>query len=564
MHAPRAGCGMIDGMTSEEQTALLDYLAFLEAHHLYDIAQRAASLLWAEGATYARSFDDERELARRQVKLFRRMFVTFRQDRAVADVARQIALWARDHHPAVPRRVGQAEDAILVFDAQRRALTDFVDAYTQDPAKLMLLVRALDTHFITLQRLSLAVVQDVRASDARRIEHLARELAQEKELLERVINHAPAVIGFADKDLRMRWLNPAGLDWMKSRGLSAPERPFHGSLDPDTRANVRRVLATGETLELRGAPIQATRDDGLETTYWDLGYVPVRTEDGQLSGVLILAVDVTARVGAETVQRAQIAELQSLDRLRRNFINAASHELRTPLTSIMGYAEFLEDQVAGDLTKTQHEFVREITHAARRLRRLVDDLLDFARMEAGTFSLVCRPADLAALLVEELKSLEPQAQRAGIRLELKPLAGPIRLRLDEMRVGQVLLNLVGNALKFTPAGGSVTVSATPGDTEVVVSVQDTGIGIAPEDLPRVFEKFYQVDPSNTRAHGGAGLGLSICKAIVEAHGGRMGVLSEPGQGSTFWFSLPTRRKPARVTRASGRALAAKGSPPKPG
>ena len=230
--------------------------------------------------------------------------------------------------------------------------------------------------------------------------------------------------------------------------------------------------------------------------------------------------------------------LREADRLQREFLNAASHELRTPLTTITGYAEFLEEAVAGPLTSRQAEYVGQIQRGAGRLSRLVDDMLDFAVLESGQFALAPQAADLGAIARAELEGLRPLARERQVRLELDLPAEPLPVRVDPLRLGQVITNLVGNGLKFTPAGGAVRVTARALGGTVRVEVIDEGIGIAPEHVPHLFTKFFRVDPSSTRASGGAGLGLAISRALVEAHGGRIGVASTPGKGSTFWFELP--------------------------
>ncbi len=241
---------------------------------------------------------------------------------------------------------------------------------------------------------------------------------------------------------------------------------------------------------------------------------------------------------AREIERQQLARLKELDLIKLNFLNAASHELRTPLSSIKGYAEFLEDDLGGSLTEAQRSYVTEIQDGAERLRRIVDDMLDFGRLEAGTFSISCQESDVRPLLESAVRSLLPQAKEAEVTLSCKLPAAPVACTIDPKRVEQVLLNLLGNAIKFTRPGGTVTVRVAAKRDQVRVEVRDTGIGIAPDHLARIFEKFFQADPSMTRERGGAGLGLAISKAIVEKHGGKIGVRSTVEQGSTFWFTLP--------------------------
>ncbi|HEY9857583.1 MAG TPA: AAA family ATPase, partial [Stenomitos sp.] len=253
------------------------------------------------------------------------------------------------------------------------------------------------------------------------------------------------------------------------------------------------------------------------------------------------ARDLEERVAERTAELKQAYDqLKEVDQLKTNFLSLVSHELRTPLTTILGYAEFLEDRVDGDLSAGQEESVRQIQQATMRLRRLVDDLLDFARIEAGTFNLVRSQVDVAEKIKETVESLRPLIQETQLTLRLQLPDEPAAIWADAGRLTQVLLNLLGNAIKFTPTGGEIAVSLQVSEVEMRVEVTDSGIGIDAEHLPKLFQKFYQVDSSSTRSRGGAGLGLSIAQSIVEAHGGKIGVRSVTGQGSIFWFTLPLR------------------------
>ncbi|MDB5100786.1 MAG: Sensory box histidine kinase [Cyanobacteria bacterium RYN_339] len=233
-----------------------------------------------------------------------------------------------------------------------------------------------------------------------------------------------------------------------------------------------------------------------------------------------------------------MARLEELDRLKHEFLSAASHELRTPLTSVMGYAEFLQDGIGGPLTPEQLGYVAQIQKGSQRLRRIVDEMLDLARVQAGTFELVPQAAELGEIVREEVLSLLPQAHERQVTLTVEVPPDAMPALVDARRVGQVVLNLVSNALKFTPPGGRVHVLVQRDARGYRVEVRDSGIGIDPAHLHRLFERFFQVDIGIRRAHGGAGLGLTIAKSLVEAHGGTIGVESDPGQGSTFWFHLP--------------------------
>jgi signal transduction histidine kinase len=258
-----------------------------------------------------------------------------------------------------------------------------------------------------------------------------------------------------------------------------------------------------------------------------------------------------ARTDAETARR--MAELKSA------FIDSVSHELRTPLTSIRGYAEFLEDRIGGELSTEQDEFVTQIQLGALRLQHLVDDLLDSARMEAGSFRLALGPADLAEKVREVTDSLRPQIEEARLKATLVLPDGPLEAHFDARRIGQVLINLLANAIKFTPSGGHIRVEARhePGPIlgaprTLRCSVTDTGIGIAEEDQDQLFQRFRQL-AGGVRQEAGTGLGLHIAKALVEAHGGGIGVESRPGEGSTFWFTLPVGAAPSEPACEAERA-----------
>lgn len=241
----------------------------------------------------------------------------------------------------------------------------------------------------------------------------------------------------------------------------------------------------------------------------------------------------------ENEARAEAKAAQELDRLKSEFVSSVSHELRTPLTSIQGYAEFLEEEVGGSLSEQQMEFVRQIQRSSIRLTRLVDDLLDFARIDAGTFQLQLAQADLGVKIREIAKSMRPQIEEANLTLDMSVPDEPLSVQMDAQRIGQVLINLIGNAIKFTPPGGEISLRSRYEDDAFRCEIHDTGLGIAPEDIPKLFQRFSQVE-GGLKKRGGTGLGLSICKAIIEAHGGTIGVESLPGEGSTFWFTLPRR------------------------
>lgn len=230
-----------------------------------------------------------------------------------------------------------------------------------------------------------------------------------------------------------------------------------------------------------------------------------------------------------------VTELRKLESVRREFVANVSHELRTPIASIKAMVETLEAGAIEDEELT-NDFLNRMVGESDRLAALVDDLLDLGRLESGRVSLHPEPLDPADLLNGAAERLRPQTERARLTLESAIPDGLPDVMADRGRIEQVILNLVHNAIKFTPAGGTIRVTAHARGSELVVTVADTGSGIAPEELGRLFERFYKVDRS--RRSEGTGLGLAITKHIVMAHDGAIWVESEPGQGSRFFFTLP--------------------------
>jgi len=234
------------------------------------------------------------------------------------------------------------------------------------------------------------------------------------------------------------------------------------------------------------------------------------------------------------------AKLKELDRLKSNFLATMSHELRTPLTSVIGYSEMMLEGLGGPLTAEQREYLSIIMEKGENLLQLITSILDISKIEAGRVRLVLSEVEVGQLLKDAVATILPLARKKGLKVSCEP-APALRLTGDREKLRQCLINLASNAVKFTPAGGTLTVysEVLPGE-RVALRVTDTGIGIADEHLDRIFDVFYQVDGSSTREYGGAGLGLAIVKSFAEAHGGQITASSRPGAGSTFSLVLPLR------------------------
>lgn len=375
-------------------------------------------------------------------------------------------------------------------------------------------------------------------------ERSTKEFVRQQALMARIIAEAPVGIGYMDRDLVFRWANPTLAQFL---GVT-PERMRDQHvfvLFPEAReqfgAIMHGVLDTGVPFRATASPFRYQVDGIDRTTYWDFTHLPLFDADGQPDGILVVNMEVSERVEGERLQQKQIEQLRQLDHMKDQFVSSVSHELRTPLTSIKGYLEFLEDGIGGRLSPPQENFVKQAIRGTNRLESVVDDLLDFARIDGGTFTLRLAKADFAANAREVLESFAPQALRKKLQLVGEVPPGPLELLLDADRIGQVFANLVGNALKFTPEGGTIRLVVLARGEVVRCEVHDTGIGIAAADMHKLFQRFSQLDTSNSRSTGGTGLGLNITKAIITSHGGQIGVDSEPGRGSTFWFEIPIVR-----------------------
>jgi signal transduction histidine kinase len=231
--------------------------------------------------------------------------------------------------------------------------------------------------------------------------------------------------------------------------------------------------------------------------------------------------------------------LKELDRLKSDFVSNVSHELRTPLTAIKGAVDLILREVAGPLTEKQIHYLTRVRSNTQHLAGLINDLLDLSKIESGKIEVKSSLVSMGGLVHEVVETLRPIAVEKGIALEAAIPEQSIMVWADRDKINQVLMNLIGNAIKFTPAHGTVTVSASRnGDERVQVSVSDTGPGVPPEENEKIFDKFYQVGEVDGVKPKGTGLGLAICKALVELHGGRIWVESEMNRGSTFYFTLP--------------------------
>jgi two-component system phosphate regulon sensor histidine kinase PhoR len=279
--------------------------------------------------------------------------------------------------------------------------------------------------------------------------------------------------------------------------------------------------------------LRASREDGRR------GAIVIERPNRQHLQVITTPIIGGGEWGALVVFH-DLTDVKRVEQVRRDFVANVSHELRTPLASVKSVLETLQGGAIED-RRAAEDFLSRANAEVDRLAQMVEELLELSRIESGDVPLAQRPVDMGEILTEAVERVRPQADRQGLNLtcevasDLPPIVG------DAARLEQVTLNLLHNAVKFTSAGGYVEASVAFDGAAVIVKVHDTGVGIAPDDLPRVFERFYKADRS--RGERGTGLGLAVVKHTVEAHGGTVAVESEPGQGSTFSFSIPVASLP---------------------
>lgn len=260
---------------------------------------------------------------------------------------------------------------------------------------------------------------------------------------------------------------------------------------------------------------------GIDKLYVEISGAPIINERNQLKGAVLVLHDIT--------------ELKKLESMRKDFVANVSHELRTPITSIKGFSETLLD---GDMhdTETIQEFLKIIYNESNRIQNLIEDLLALSKLEGDNYQLVLHKIDARELVDSLVPALQYNAEKKGIKLTTD--VEDIQIKADKDRISQVIVNLVDNAINYTPEDGKVSLKLFQADQKVKIEVSDTGIGIPEEELPRIFERFYRIDKARSRSSGGTGLGLAIVKHIVEVHNGEIHINSIIDQGTTITVCLP--------------------------
>lgn len=278
------------------------------------------------------------------------------------------------------------------------------------------------------------------------------------------------------------------------------------------------------------------RKDG--TKFWAVvTLTAVRNKTGEIIGFSKVTRDLSDRREQEAALRAAMEEAKAANAIKSEFLANMSHELRTPLNAIIGFSEIMISEVSGQMTNKNREYAGHIHGSGHHLLSLINDLLDFAKLDANAMTLSLEDLDVRQIAQEAIDIIQPQAAKAGVHAMLE-IGGRIILNCDARRMLQIFLNLLSNAVKFTNEGGRVTLRAKEADGAILIEVEDTGIGMGPDEILRALTRFGQVDSVMTRRSAGTGLGLPLVKQLVELHGGRLTLSSEKGVGTKVVLSFP--------------------------
>ncbi len=390
----------------------------------------------------------------------------------------------------------------------------------------------------------------------------AREARAERDRLRNIVDGTVgvAIIG-TDAQGRVTLFNPGAerlLGYDRDEMLGRPTRHLHPAATITEKADelgvaddfgiVARRLATSG-----GGPTEITfrRKDGVERRH-AMTLSQIVDDRGRIVGFVSTSEDITDRVREQEAleealraEREAVERLQQVDAVKDTFVSTVSHELRTPITSILGYLELLAEGAMGDLAPAQEQAIGRVSSNSRRLLRLIDDLLVLSRMQDGALDPELMPLDLRAAVRSGFEVVAPAWVSRTVRPSLELPDDPVPVLGDRDMLERVVVNLVSNAVKFTPDGGLVAVRLDVEDGRTRLIVSDTGLGIPPEEQERLFTRFFRSSLTVKAEVPGSGLGLAICHAIVEAHGGSVGVESTPGSGSTFRVTLPLWTEPSQ-------------------
>ncbi|MFB0551863.1 MAG: ATP-binding protein [Phycisphaerae bacterium] len=375
---------------------------------------------------------------------------------------------------------------------------------------------------------------------------LLRDITERKQSEERKIQSAQQwrttfdsiteMISIHDKNFKITKVNKALADAFKTEpkeliGKTCYE-VFHGAKQPCQNCPHIHSLKTKEPATLELFEPRLGIHLGISTS-------PILDENGEVTSSVHIAKDITERRLAEKNLKKANEKLKEYNKLKDEFVSTASHELRTPLSIIMGAIRLVLDEIPGQIVEEQRDVLATAMESVKRLTRIVDSLLTISKIESGRLDIQKTVVNICELIKDTVSNCESLAQKKGICLDCKVPEQSVDVCLDPDKTKEVLINLISNSIKFTPEGGWIKVICTEEDGEVLVSVQDSGVGIAKKNIPKLFDKFTQFGRKKEgQGEKGTGLGLAIVKKLVEIHGGKIKVESEVGQGTIFTISLP--------------------------
>jgi len=357
-----------------------------------------------------------------------------------------------------------------------------------------------------------------------------QDIATEKSRLKTIVNYLAGGILVTDKDKNIILYNPALLKMLGYKGNALKDRPLS---DLTTNEKLNDIISgilelnDGEfkTLSAEIEPQDKKKNGPSSQLFLRAQTVPFQSGSGEILGSVTIIDDIT--------------HLKLMDQMKSDFVSMVSHEIRSPLTTVLSQIKILLDGLAGELGAKQADILSRMSIKINGLVELSNELLDLSRIEAGLIVQDRQEVQLMDILNELVEFIQPRAKEKNISLSLKKTDIPV-VNTDPKNMEEVFSNLITNALLYTPEGGEVTVSGGIKGDFVVISVTDNGYGIAPDEIPRIFERFYRSKTEKTRNIVGTGLGLPIVKTIVEAHNGTISVKSKEGVGSTFYVRLPLK------------------------
>ncbi|HKI50405.1 MAG TPA: ATP-binding protein, partial [Desulfobacteria bacterium] len=422
----------------------------------------------------------------------------------------EVLLKTRDIYPDIPVIVITGHGTVdTAVECMKKGAYDFITKPFQIEQFLITVERAADKRRLELK------AQQFEAENIRNL----YDLNLEKSRLRTIINRMANGVMVTNRNLEVVLHNPALMRLMEiTENLKAPT-PISGIIKDKDLVDTLKKLLSGKTPEEKSISQE------------------IRMQNNTLRALSAPAIDPDRAIAGTVTVLEDITAFKQLDQMKSDFVNMVAHELRSPLVAIRQLNSVLLEGLAGPLGEKQQDFITRGMAKIDSLLNLINDLLDVAKLEAGKFVQHQVPTDIGKIIEETVALMEPKAQKQGIALtysvlDLKPVLA------DPKRIEEIFNNLISNAINYSPEGGRVTVSAKSMGEYMEIKVEDTGVGILKEELPKIFDKFYRVKNPKTRQVIGTGLGLAIVKGVVEAHQGSIHVESVPDAGTTFKVLLP--------------------------